>query len=553
MVQVPEFGERPWHSLYPAGIPTRLQLEHDNALDMFRACVAARADQAALYYFDLAYTFGDLDVQSNALAVWLQEQKVKPGDRVSVITQNTPSFVCAVLAAWKIGAIANTNNPMYRASELAHILSDASPSALICQDIDHLETAEALKRAGLDVPILVTSPRDGQTNNDGRVLPPTLEVAGADRFADIVKQRAGRCPELVPLNPDDTALILYTSGTTGRPKGAMLTHRSLAFNAQFTRDWCALTPESRILAIAPFFHVTGFVCHICAAFSAQCSLVVNFRFEPNVVLDMVRKWKPTFTIGAITALNALKRIPDITPSDMASFERIYTGGAPIPPALRRDIEAALGVVIFPTYGMTETAAPATFTPFGTHAPILDDALSVGVPIPSTDIRIVDDTGRQLPSGEPGEILIRGPQVMKGYWRNSDETAEALRDGWMHSGDIGIMDESGWLYLVDRKKDVIIASGFKVWPREIEDVLYEYPSVREVAVVGAPDDYRGETVTAFVSAQAGAKIDEAALLKHCRERLAAYKVPRLITVLEDLPKTVSGKIQRAALRPAPKKA
>jgi long-chain acyl-CoA synthetase len=331
----------------------------------------------------------------------------------------------------------------------------------------------------------------------------------------------------------------------------MLAHRSLAFNAQFTRDWCALTPDSKILAIAPFFHITGFVCHICTAFSAQCSLIANFRFEPNVVLDMIRRWRPTFTIGAITALNALKRIPGISHADMASFERVYTGGAPIPPALRRDIEGALGIAVFPTYGMTETAAPATFTPFGQEPPTRDDTLSVGVPIPSTDIRIVDDAGHPALAGEPGEVLIRGPQVMQGYWRKPEETAEALRDGWMHSGDVGVMDEKGWLYLVDRKKDVIIASGFKVWPREVEDVLYEYPAVREVAVVGAPDDYRGETVVAFVSVQAGSNIDEAALLAHCRERLAAYKVPRTINVLEDLPKTISGKIQRAALRTPPK--
>jgi len=262
---------------------------------------------------------------------------------------------------------------------------------------------------------------------------------------------------------------------------------------------------------------------------------------------MIRRWHPTFTIGAITAFNALSQHKNLTSADMACLKSVFSGGAPIPPALKQEIEARLGIVIHPSYGMTETAAPAIFTPFGADVPVLDGALSIGVPIPGTLVRVVADDGTIAPPGVPGEICMHGPQVMEGYWNKPEESVEALRDGWMHSGDVGTMDEKGWVYLVDRKKDVIIASGFKVWPREVEDVLYAHPSVREAAVIGVPDAYRGETVKAVVSLKAGATATNEDLTAHCRERLAAYKTPRLIEFMEDLPKTVSGKIQRAALR------
>lgn len=540
----------PWVSLYPAGVSATIELEHADMLSIFRHCVSLAGDDVAMAYFDGTQTYAELDRDSDALSCWLVDKGVGSGDRVSIIAQNIPGFATALVAAWKVGAIPVPANPMYRASELARILGDAEPAALICQEGELAEVREALELCGLShAPILALSPADGQTVNDARALPEPVAVSEEYGFSSALRPYIGQRPASLAVDPDAIGLILYTSGTTGQPKGTMIAHRSLAFNAQFMRDGVSLRPDSRILAIAPFFHITGLVLHLCTAFRARCGVIANYRFEPNVVREMIRNWRPTFTVGAITAFNALARLPGIEPSEMASLEQVFSGGAPVPPALKQDIEKVLGFAVHPCYGMTETAAPAVFTPFGVEGPTCDGVLSIGVPIPGTCVRIADENGNAVPAGEVGEVLMQGPQIMLGYWRKEAETAEALRDGWLHSGDVGLMDEQGWIYLVDRKKDMIIASGFKVWPREVEDVLYAHPAIREAAVIGVPDDYRGENVKAFVSFRPGETASEADLIRYCREQLAAYKVPRIVEVMDDLPKTVSGKIQRAALRPA----
>jgi long-chain acyl-CoA synthetase len=268
-----------------------------------------------------------------------------------------------------------------------------------------------------------------------------------------------------------------------------------------------------------------------------------------VVLDAFVEHRPTFIIGAITAFIALMNQPNATPAHFASFDRLYSGGAPIAPAVVDAFAQRFGRSIRTSYGMTELTAPSHLAP--AHGPIPVDpksgALSIGIPTPGTEAIVVDDERRPLAPGEVGEIVVRGPEVMAGYWGKPAETAEVLVQGWMHTGDIGFFDDEGWFYLVDRKKDMISASGFKVWPREVEDVLYTFPGVREAAVVGAPDAYRGETVIAFVSAQPGVALDSAALARFCRERLAAYKCPTRIEILPELPKTASGKITRNTLK------
>ena len=543
-----DLSKAPWVRLYPKTISAPFQAEHGDMLSMFRDAVRRNPDAAALIYFDQTVSFAALDAQSDALAVWLQDRNVAPGDRVCVVTQNIPSFPVLCLAAWKAGAVPVPGNPMYRAAELARIFADAEPSVVLCQEAEAEEIFAGLEAAGLShLPIVLASPSDGQSRNDKRVLPPRMAASRGVRLADIIESHRGRKPRLASFKPDELALILYTSGTTGVPKGAMLLQQGMAFNSQIMRDWCALDQHDRILAIAPFFHVTGLICHMGAAFSAACAMVLNYRFEPNVVLEMIRLHRPTFAIGAITAFNALLRLHDATAADMASLTKVWSGGAPIPPALRDDIQKQLGFAVHNSYGMTELTSPAVLAPYGHEIPVRDGVLSIGIPIPSTEIRIADEHDRPVAPGTIGEILVRGPQVMAGYWRKPQESATALAGGWMHSGDLGFMDDEGWIYLVDRKKDVIIASGFKVWPREVEDVLYTHPAVREAAVIGVPDAYRGENVKACVSLVNGTSVLEDELIAHCRERLAAYKIPRTIDIMSDLPKTVSGKIQRAVLR------
>ncbi|MBV8593130.1 MAG: AMP-binding protein, partial [Caulobacteraceae bacterium] len=386
-----------------------------------------------------------------------------------------------------------------------------------------------------------------------RVLPARTAPAGRDQdLLNICRLRAGRRPPEISLAAEELGLILYTSGTTGQPKGAMISHGSLVFNVENSILWMKLHEGSRILALAPIFHITGFVLHIGVAFGARCSMALHYRVQPALVVDVIREYRPTFTIAAITAFNALMNEPGASPGDFACFEGTFTGGAPVAPALRAAVKARLGIDLLPVYGMTESCSPTHIAPLGLEPPVdpATGALAVGVPISSTEAMIAGPAGDPLPPGAQGEIWMRGPQVMRGYWRNPEETAKTLQDGWLKSGDIGCMDEAGWFYVVDRLKDMINASGFKVWPREVEDVLLEHPAVREAAVVGVPDDYRGENVCAYVSLTPGAQATPEELIRHCRGRLAAYKAPRIVRVIEDLPKTQTGKIQRAALRDQP---
>jgi long-chain acyl-CoA synthetase len=365
-----------------------------------------------------------------------------------------------------------------------------------------------------------------------------------------VREREGRKLEAPTLRADDVAFLTYTSGTTGPPKGAMNTHGNVVFNSQAYRDWCRLSSDGDVvLGVAPLFHVTGLIAHIGVALLTPVPLILFYRFDPATCLELIEKHRATFTVGSITVFISLMNHPDAESRDGSSLNKIWSGGAPIPPATADAFEAKFGAYIHNVYGLTETTSPSHGVPFEKKAPVdeTSGALSVGVPIFNTIVRIVDESGNDLPPGEIGEIVTSGPQVVPGYWEKPEETANALPGGALHTGDVGFMDEQGWFYVVDRMKDQINASGYKVWPREVEDVLYEHPAVREAAVIGVPDTYRGETVKAFVSLKAGQSTDESTLKAFCKERMAAYKYPRQIEIMDELPKTVTGKILRRQLR------
>jgi long-chain acyl-CoA synthetase len=398
--------------------------------------------------------------------------------------------------------------------------------------------------------VLWTSGHEFQTRNDARVLPAAGAAPPEQALFEVFTKDARSPPPPSPgLSSEDVALLLYTSGTTGLPKGAMLTHRNLVVNALVCRDHFELKSDACIFGMAPLFHVTGFEIQLVGAFAAGAALVLTYRFHPKVALDAFLEHKPTFIVGAITAFIALMNQPEATSAHFASFVHIYSGGAPIAPAVVDAFAQRFGRSIRSSYGMTELTAPSHLAPNDGKIPVdpQSGALSIGIPTPGVDAVIVDDERRPLGAREHGELVVRGPGVMAGYWGKPSETAEVLSSGWLHTGDIGFFDEGGWFYLVDRKKDMISASGFKVWPREVEDVLYAFPDVCEAAVVGAPDSYRGETVIAFVSPKPAATIDVAALSRFCRERLAAYKCPVEIRVVDELPKTATGKITRNTLR------
>ncbi|MFE9403116.1 class I adenylate-forming enzyme family protein [Streptomyces sp. NPDC006530] len=543
------YATRPWLSQLSAA--QRADIDPPaTVLDSFRAAVARAPEHTALAYFDGRLGYREVDELSDSVAGHLAARGLARGDRVALMLQNSPHFVIALLGAWKAGATVVPLNPMYKAGEVAHVLNDAGAAALICSD----RAWEGYLRdtaAGSPVRVALTACElDLQTRHDERVLDfERLPVpADADDLLAVARQGLA-APSGRELSGGATALISYTSGTSGTPKGAMNTHRGIAYQAERQRTGHPIARGAGYFALAPLFHITGMVCELATCVANAGTLVLTYRFHPGVVLDAFAEHRPAYTVGPSTAFMALAATPGVTPDHFASFELISSGGAPLPPALVEKFREGFGPYIRNGYGLTECTAPCASVPPEKEAPVdpVSGTLSVGVPGPETVVRIVGPDGKEVPFGEQGEIVVRGPQVVPGYWRRPEATEEAFPDGELRTGDIGFMDRDGWLYVVDRMKDMINASGFKVWPREVEDVLYTHPAVREAAVVGIPDAYRGESVKAYVSLRPGAEAGPAELAAYCKERLAAYKYPREVEILAELPKTTSGKILRRELR------
>lgn len=545
------YDDKPWLSLYDEGQPSEITPEFGNALEMFRAAVGRNPDGDAIRYFDGRITLRELDELTDAFAAGLLDFGFTSGDRVALYLQNVPQFVIAVVGTWKAGGIAVSINPMNRERELELLLRDSGARVLMClQGLYRDVVSKVLDGTDVEL-VLTTSELEYQTRNDPRAfddvkradLPDTVDLGGLlDRFR-------GNAPPPVSFGPDDAAFLTYTSGTTGPPKGAMNTHGNVVFNSETYRRWCRLGPDDVVLGVAPLFHITGLIAHVSISLQLGAPLVLFHRFEPSLAIEIIRDERPTFTVGSITVFIALMNAPNADRDALSSLTKIWSGGAPIPPSTVNAFLSAFGQYIHNIYGLTETTSPSHGVPFDASAPVdeASGALSVGVPIYNTVVRIVGDDGRDLPPGEVGEIVTTGPQVVAGYWNKPEETAQAFPGGVLHTGDVGYMDDAGWFYIVDRKKDQINAGGYKVWPREVEDVLCEHEAVREAAVVGVPHEYRGETVKAFVSLQPGKTATPEELIAFCRARMAAYKYPRQVEFLDEIPKTVTGKLLRRELR------
>jgi long-chain acyl-CoA synthetase len=544
------YDQRPWLKLY-GDQPADIEPEYTNALEMFTAGVAADPSGAAVKYFDGVLSRQELDMQSSALAAGLLANGFSAGDRLAVYLQNVPQFLICMVAAWKAGGMMVSINPMSRSRELSYLLADSGAKVLVSLETLYGDVARDVVG---DTPVelvVTTSELEYQSRNDERLFKDIERhrYDGTVDFAELIHTHAGEALPAVHPGPDDVAFLTYTSGTTGVPKGAMNTHRNVVFTATVYRDSAHFAPGGSVFGVAPLFHITGLIGHIAVSFLAPMPLVLAYRFQPQVVLDALAEHRPTCTIGAITAFNALLHAPEFTKDHFSSFTSVYSGGAPISPTAEKSFLSATGKQVHNAYGLTETTSPMTLTPFGAPSPVDpgSGALSVGIPAPSTIVRIQGDAGEDLPLGEVGEIVADGPQVVAGYWGKPEETAANLPGGALKSGDVGFMNPEGWVFIVDRKKDMINASGYKVWPREVEDVLAEHPAVREAAVVGVPDEKRGETVKAFVSVRPGASVSPDELIAHCKERMAAYKYPRQVVLIDELPKTVTGKILRRELR------
>lgn len=508
-------------------------------LGMFHRAVEELGDAPLIYAGEEPISARRVAELSAGFGAGLRRLGVARGDRVGLHLQNDPQYLVALLGIWSIGAIAVPCSPMLRAPELAKQLCDAGAATLVELEEMFAEVGmQAAREAGVER-VILTDP--GLSQGPVVRLPGTLDfVALAESGADGFQLR--------PPSPDEVAVLTYTSGTTGPAKGAMNTHGNIAMASRVYRDCLGVGPGDTILGIAPLFHVTGLTGHVGLSLAAGAPLVLAHRFDPAEVARLTEHHRATVTIAAITAYVALANEPAARRRDLGSLRLAYSGGAPIAPATLDDIEAKLGLSIKPVYGLTETTGPTHLAPPSSAVPVDPEsgALSVGLAVPHTEVRLLGEDGREVGAGS-AEVAVRGPQVVPGYWERPEETAAAIRDGELRTGDVGLIDEDGWLYLVDRRKDLIIASGFKVWPREVEDVLYRHDAVREAAVVGVADDYRGETVWAYVSLERGGEATAEELVEHCRARLASYKYPRVVRILDELPKTASGKLLRRALR------
>ncbi|MDQ2901004.1 MAG: long-chain fatty acid--CoA ligase [Acidobacteriota bacterium] len=522
----PTHALKPWLTHYR--VPYLLPLASLSVLEAFEERARQNPDAPAIRYFDDSISFGQLNRWAESFAALLKFWDIVKGDRVALSLQNDPQFAVAQYAIWKRGGIVVPLNPMFREKELRYHMQDSGARVWVALDsLDTPETRAAVADSAVEH-VVITTETD---------------------FAAMLTETPGNDAEARPaLSPEDIAYLVYTSGTTGQAKGAMLTHGGVAFNAEAFRIWMEVGPADSILGLAPLFHVTGLIAQLALSAWAGAPLILFHRFDPERVFRLCRKWNATISVAAITAYIALMN----RQAGNATFlSKCYSGGAPVAPGVIDEFERKCGAYIHNIYGLTESTSPSHAVPLGARAPVdaASGALSIGVPIPNCDAKIVslEDPDQELPPGEAGELLLRGPMMFPGYWNKPDETAKAFHDGYFRTGDVALMDADGWFYLVDRKKDMIVASGFKVWPREVEDTLYQHAGVREAAVIGVPDAYRGETVKAFVALKEGFNADSAELIQFCRDRISAYKCPREVVFVDEIPKTATGKFLRRALR------
>jgi len=550
------YENKPWLERYADYVPKELPLPEKSMIDFFEESAKRMPDVDAIRYFDETISYSELNDLADRFATLLASRDVKKGDRVAVYTQNNPQFLIAQYGAWKRGAIVVPINPMLKQKELDYHLNDSGTKVLVCLESLYESVAkEVLPNTSVER-VFTTSELDFLPEGAGEELPPLADSSrqrseGVEDLLEVLRETESDEGARERVAPDDVAFLVYTSGTTGQPKGTMETHSNVAFNSEVYRTWMQISDEDSILGIAPLFHITGLIGHATLAGLAGIPLILFHRVDPEEVLRLIDKWRPTMTIGAITAFIALMNAPGSDEADLSSLTKCYSGGAPVAPSVADQFEEKFGVYIYIAYGLTESNSPTHFVPLGSRAPVDEEsgALSIGVPVPNCEAKLVkeENPSEEVPVGEPGEFATKGPMIFKGYWNKPEETEEAFYDGYFLTGDVAIMDEEGWFYIVDRKKDMINVGGYKVWPREVEDTLYEHEQVMEAAAVGVPDEYRGETVRAFVALKEEGAVSEEELIEFCKGRMAAYKYPRQIEFLDELPKTPTGKFLRRELR------
>ena len=546
--------ERPWFKFYPEKVPKSIEYPRKTLHQVLRETAKRLPDKAALIYFGKKVTFRELDELSDRFAAALADMGVGKGDKVAIMLPNCPQFVIAYYGALKAGAINVPLNPLYTPREVEYAVNNSEAKVIVVLDQTYNKVKEVKDRTRLEH-VIYTSVVD--------FMPPLikflarvfkglkpLKIPEATSFLELLGKYPPKPPE-VDVKPDDLAMLLYTGGTTGVPKGVMLTHFNLLSNAVQTCTVGFIEEDSIALGVLPFFHSYGLTTVLNSSIYKGVTAVILPRFSPEDVFKAIKKYKPTHFPGVPTMYIALLNHPALSKyrEHMRSIRFCISGAAPLPLEIAKKWREVTGGMIVEGYGLSE-ASPVT------HVNPLDDIKkvkfgSIGVPVPDTDAKIVDlETGeKELPPGEVGELVVKGPQVGLGYWKMPEETEETFREGWLYTGDIAKMDEDGYFYIVDRKKDMINVGGLKAWPREIEEVLYQHPAVKLAAVVGVPDEFYGEVPKAFIVLrdEYKGKVKPGEIIDFCKERLAKYKVPKHIEFRDELPTTLVGKVLRRVLK------
>ena len=550
--------EKPWLKNYPEGVPEEIDLDrYTSILDIYDASIATYTDRVAYVNFGKEMTFGELDRLSEQFAAYLQGLGLQKGDRIALMMPNILQYPVAIFGALKAGLVVVNTNPMYTARELRHQLTDSGARAIVVVEnfahvvqkvrdevpVEHIITTRVGDLLGFPKGTLI----DFVLRYVKKAVPP-FNLPGAVSFPDAVRRGAGRAVERVPHTLDDIAFLQYTGGTTGVAKGAMLTHRNIVANMLQAKEWMLSAKlgddVEHVICALPLYHIFALTAN-CFSFMAMGGvniLITNPRDMEGFVKEL-SKVPFSFLTGVNTLFNGLLNTPGFAELDFSKLKGALGGGMAVQRAVANRWREVTGTPLVEAYGLTETSPAACINPFD----IEEFNGCIGLPISSTECGIMDDDGSLLPQGEVGELVVRGPQVMKGYWERPEETAKVLTDdGWLRTGDVAMMTPEGFFKIVDRKKDMILVSGFNVFPNEIEDVVAHHPKVLEVAAVGVPDEKSTEAVKLFV-VKSDPSLTEEELRAYCKEELTGYKRPRHIEFRDELPKSNVGKILRRELR------
>lgn len=530
-------------------MPRSLDLSEKPLQEFLRDNARINPNKVAINYYGREISFQELNIHSDKLATALCAFGLKKGDRVSLFLENSPQFVIGYFAIHKAGGVVVAANPMFKEEELEYEIKDSGAKIIISQDILYPKANKIRAEAGLSH-VILTSYWDYLPQHPSLPIHPSMQ-APKERFPqtfDFLELMDAYPPEppRVDFNlQEDLALLQYTSGTTGLPKGAMITHYSLLYNVVGSTVWLGIHEGDIHLSVLPFSHVTGMIHSMNMPVYTGTTNIMLSRFDPETAMKAIQQYRCT-TWTSITTMNvAVVNFPDVEKYNLSSLKRCLSGGAPVPKEILEKWRNMVGTELSEGYGLSETISQTHMNPW--FSPRYG---SVGLPTFGVNCRIVDvETGKELSLEEKGELLIKGPMVMKGYWNRPEETAEVLKEGWLATGDIAKMDPDGYFYIVGRKKDLIKASGYSVFPAEVESFLYGHPAVKEVAVIGIPDPYRGENIKALIvlKPEYENKVKGEEVITWAKEKMAAYKYPRFVEFIKELPKTSSGKILKRVLR------